>query len=188
MLANHSKFIKRPVVSSAPSLTLWSGRLAGVADPHLDLQLVRGFLPYHQRGGTCKVRGGGTNLWYAAAKTLGFKATIINCLNRLFVSQVASLCTGVKALVHLPGQFCWPSHLPDILFLDVSGFRTGLRVAENWDAWQTPHLFYDLWGSMTASPRLAGLRLAHFLGLDGWSGRPFPPPRMDRLISLPCSC
>ncbi len=68
---------------------------------------------------------GSANLWYTVAKALGFMVATIHCPDHLFVSQVALLCAGVKALAPLSGRFCRPSHLSDIVCLDVSGFPTG---------------------------------------------------------------
>jgi hypothetical protein len=73
-------------------------------DPHCDQQLVPGFLPYRRQRGSCEVRGGSANLWYAAAKSLGFGIATICCPDLLLVRQVASLCEGVKSLAPPPGQ------------------------------------------------------------------------------------
>ena len=42
---------------------LWSGKLAGEVDPHSDLLLACGFLPYQWPRGLCEVRGRVANLW-----------------------------------------------------------------------------------------------------------------------------
>jgi hypothetical protein len=70
---------------------LWSGKLAGEVDPHLDLLLARGFLPYRRPRGLCKVRGHLANLWYAAAKALEFNVTWIRCPDPLFLGSIKGL-------------------------------------------------------------------------------------------------
>jgi hypothetical protein len=84
------------------SPVLWSGRLAGVADPHSDLLLARGFLPYRRPRGSCEVRGRSANLWYAAAKALGFEVSSMRCPDPLFVDHVRGLGMAVKSLASLP--------------------------------------------------------------------------------------
>ncbi len=77
---------------------LWSGRLAGVADPHSDQPLARGFLPFWSIRGTCEIRGSTANLWYAAAKALVFAVLTVCYPNPLFVGHLSGLCTGAKSL------------------------------------------------------------------------------------------
>ncbi len=126
------------------SLGWWSGRLPGVADPHSDLLLARGFLPYRPPRGTCEVRGRVANLWYAAAKALGFKVLSIRCPDTLFVGHVQGLGMGVKVLASLPQRLRRPRRLPDVVFSDVGSIPLGADVVEYWAAWTTTHLFYCL--------------------------------------------
>ena len=72
------------------SNALWSGRLGGVTDHHSDQQLTHGFLPFRHRRGSCEIRGRGANLWYAAAKALGFDVATIRCPDSAFVAQLSS--------------------------------------------------------------------------------------------------
>ncbi len=84
------------------SLGLWSGRLPGVADPHSDLLLARGFLPYRPPRGTCEVWGRIAYLWYATAKALGFEALSIRCPDSLFVGHIQGMGMDIKGLASLP--------------------------------------------------------------------------------------
>ena len=111
-------------------------------DHHSEQQLARGFLPYRRRRGCCEVRGGSANLWYAAARALGFEIGTIRCPDQLLVRQVSTLCPGVKSLVPLPGRLRPPPHLPDIVFCDLGSFPLGPDSGEYWGAWLTPHLFF----------------------------------------------
>ena len=113
-----------------------------MVDHHSEQQLARGFLPYRRRRGCCEVRGGSANLWYAAARALGFEIGTIRCPDQLLVRQVSTLCPGVKSLVPLPGRLRPPPHLPDIVFCDLGSFPLGPDSGEYWGAWLTPHLFF----------------------------------------------
>ena len=126
------------------SPVLWSGRLPGVADPHSDLLLARGFLPYRPPRGTCEVRGRMANLWYAAAKALGFEALSIRCPDSDFVGHVQGMGTKLKGLAALPRRLRRPKRLPDVVFSDVDSLPLGADAVEYWDSWTTPHLFYCL--------------------------------------------
>ncbi len=88
------------------------------------------------------MRGGTANLWYAAAKALGFDIATIRCPDKLLIRQVSSLCAGVKSLAPLPGRLRPPKHLPDIVFSDLLGIPLGPDSSEYWGVWRTPHLFY----------------------------------------------
>ena len=126
------------------SPVLWSGRLAGVADSHSDLLLARGFLPYRRPRGSCEVRGRSANLWYAAAKALGFEVSSMRCPDPLFVAHVRGLGMGVKSLAALPQRLRRPRRLPDVVFSDVESIPLGADAVEYWGAWTTTHLFYCL--------------------------------------------
>ena len=126
------------------SHNLWSGRLGGVEDPHSDLQLARGFLPFCRRRGTCEVRGRSANLWYAAAKALGFNVVTARYPDGNFIAQVTTLCPGITSLVASPGRLRRPSRLPDIVFSDSGSFPMGEASHKYWDIWTVPHLFYGL--------------------------------------------
>ncbi len=115
-----------------------------MSDSHSDQQLARSFLPFRRRRGTCEVRGRGADLWYAAAKALGFKVKTIRCQDRVFVGQMSGFCPGLKSLAPYPGRLRRPNRLPDIIFTDSGSFPTGPDSAEYWNSWTTPHLFYDL--------------------------------------------
>ena len=123
---------------------LWSGRLADVADPHSDLLLARGFLPYWRPWGTCEVRVRPANLWYAAAKALGFEVSLIRCPDPHFVQHIQGLGMPVKSLGSLPRRLPRPCRLPDVVFLDVASILLGPNATKYWDMWTTTHLFYCL--------------------------------------------
>ena len=123
---------------------LWSGRLADVADPHLDLLLARGFLPYRRPRGTCEVRGSLANLWYAAAKALEFEVASIRCPDPHFVRHIQGLGMPVKSLASLPRCLRRPHQLPDVVFLDVASIPLGPEATKYWEMWTTTHLFYYL--------------------------------------------
>ncbi len=156
---------------------LWSGRLAGVVDPHSYQQLACGFLPYCWQGGLCEVWGGSANLWYAAAKALGFNISTICCLNPLMVCQVASLCMGVKSLAPLPGRLQCPPRLPDVVFLDLASLPLGSDSTEYWWVWQMLHIFYCLGVNdsvltgVVSNSLGAGLAVAVPTPLPGWTAR-----------------
>ena len=126
------------------STMLWSGRLAGLADPHSDLLLSRGFLPYRQPRGFCEVRGRSANLWYAAARALGFDVLTIRCPDPSFVGHIKSLGVQVKCLASLPRRFHRPRRLPDVVFLDIGSIPLGPEAIGYWSTWTTVHLFYCL--------------------------------------------
>ena len=114
-----------------------------MSDHHSDQQLARGFLPFCHRRGSCEVWGRGANLWYAAAKALGFDVETIRCPDDAFVGQLAGICPGLKPLAPLPGRLRRPHRLPDIIFSDIGSFPTGPDSTEYWHKWTTPHLFFD---------------------------------------------
>ena len=124
------------------SPVLWSGRLAGVAEPHSDLLLARGFLPFRWPRGSCEVRGRSANLWYAAARALGFNLLSIRCLDPLFVGHIQGPGVQVKSLASLPRRLRRPHRLPDVVFSDVASILLGPDSVEYWGTWTTPHLFY----------------------------------------------
>ena len=111
-------------------------------DHHSEQQLARGFLPYRHRQGCCEVRSGLANLWYAAARALGFEIGTIRCPDLLLVRQVSTLCPGVKSLAPLPGRLRPPQHLLDIIFSDLGSIPLSPDLGEYWGAWPTPHLFF----------------------------------------------
>lgn len=115
-----------------------------MVDPHSDQQLARGFLPYRAQRGTCEIRGGMANLWYAAAKALGFGVLTFRYSDPLFVDRLTSLCEGAKGLVPHPGRLRRPRRLPDVVFSDLASLPLGAEAAEYWGAWTTAHLFYCL--------------------------------------------
>ena len=123
--------------SLAPAL--WAGRQAGGKDRHSDQLLVRGFLPYRLPWGTCEVRGAGPNLWFAVAKALGFRVTLIRCPYLPFVQLVLSFCPGVSVLSPASQRF---TSLPELVFLDVESLPSGPGAHRYWERWLTPHVFY----------------------------------------------
>ena len=143
MLAGVADPFLGSLVDPAPRISkgLWSGRLPGVADPHSDLLLARGFLPYWPPRGTCEVRGRVANLWYAAAKALGFEALSIRCPDSLFVGHVQGMGMEIKGLVSLPRRLRRPKRLPDVVFSDVGSLPLEADAVKYWDAWTTSHLF-----------------------------------------------
>ena len=130
--------------------------LVGLVDPHSEQQLARGFLPFWHRWSSCEVRRGSANLWYAAAKALGFDIGMIRCPDQLLIRQVFTLCAGVKSLAPLPGWLLPLQHLPDIVFSDLAGIPLGTDSGDYWGAWLTPHLFFcnrtDDSGATVAGP------------------------------------
>ena len=110
---------------------LWSGRLAGVADTHSDKPLAQGFLPFWPARGTCEIRGSAANLWYAAAKALGFEVTMLRYPDPLFVAHLTGFCLGTKSLNPPQGRLRRPRQLPDVVFLDFVGLPLGPKY---WDA------------------------------------------------------
>ncbi len=146
-------------------------------DHHSDKQLVRGFLPYWQQRGFCEVRGGSANLWYAAAKALGFAIATIHCPDPLLVHQVASLCKGVKSLAPLPGWLRCPHCLPDIT--DLAGIPLGPNSVEYWRACRMPHLFYCHGVDDSLSPVGADVSLgasSATMRASSTAATPTPPP------------
>lgn len=111
-------------------------------DPHCEQQLLRGFLPFRRRRGVCEVRGTTANLWYAAARALGFDIGTIRCPNTILLRQVVSLCPGAKRLAPLTGRVRRPRNLPDVVFSDLDGVPTGPDAILYWKAWTTPHVFF----------------------------------------------
>ena len=148
---------------------LWSGRLAGLVDTHSDQPLARGFLPFRPARGTCEIRGSAANLWYAAAKALGFVVTTLRYPNPLFVGYLTGFCAGTKSLNPPPGRLQRPHQLADAVFSDLAGLPLGPDSANYWDAWTTPHVFYCLGAdcSILSSSEARGVPLL----------RVPPPPR-----------
>jgi hypothetical protein len=121
---------------------LWSSKLAGEVDPHSDLLLACGFLPYPRPRGSWEVRGCLATLWYAAAKALGFNVTLIRCPDPLFLASIKGLGVQAKSLASLPQRLRRPHSLPDVVFSDVTSILLGSDAVEYWGTWTTPHLFY----------------------------------------------
>ncbi len=92
-----------------------------MADPHSDQPLARGFLPFWSVRGTCEIRGSPANLWYAAAKALGFAVSMVCYPDPLFVGHLSGLCMGAKSLGPHPVCLRRPRRLPDIVYLDLAG-------------------------------------------------------------------
>jgi hypothetical protein len=115
-----------------------------VADPHSDLLLARGFLPFRRPRGSCEVRGRSANLWYAATRALGFDVLSIRCPDPVFVGHIQGLGVQVKSLASLPRHLRRPHCLPDVVFSDIGSIPLGPDSVEYWDMWTTPHLFYCL--------------------------------------------
>ena len=115
-----------------------------MADPHSDLLLARGFLPFRRLRGLCEVRGRSANLWYAAARALGFDVLSIRCPDPLFVGHIKGLGVQAKSLASLPRRLRRPHRLPDVVFSDVASIPLGPDSVEYWATWPTPHLFYCL--------------------------------------------
>jgi hypothetical protein len=124
-----------------------------VVDTHSDQPLARGFLPFRPARGTCQIRGGAANLWYAAAKALGFVVSTLRYTDPLFVGYLTEFCAGAKSLTPPPGRFRRPRQLPDVVFsdlaglpvfLDLAGLPIGPDAATYWDVWTTTHVFYCL--------------------------------------------
>ncbi len=114
-----------------------------MTDHHSDQQLARGFLFFCRQRGSCEIRGRGANLWYTAAKALGFDVETIRCPDSAFVEQLSGF-------VRVLSLWQRPTRLPDIIFSDIGSFPTGPDSTEYWHKWTTPHLFYDHMGLMTA--------------------------------------
>jgi hypothetical protein len=96
-----------------------------VADPHSDQPLAQGFLPFWSIRGTCEIRGSTANLWYAAAKALGFAVLTVRYPNPLFVGHLSGLCMGAKNLEPHQVRLCRPHRLPDIVFSDLARLPLG---------------------------------------------------------------
>jgi hypothetical protein len=128
--------------------------------------------------GTCEIRGSTANLWYAAAKALGFAVSTVRYPNPLFVGHLSNLCAGANGLGPHPGRLRRPRRLPDIMFLDLVGLPLGPDSFEYWGAWMTMHLFYCL-GADDSVASLSDNRGGSLLRA------PPPPPKMDGLLSLP---
>ena len=132
---------------------LWSGRLAGVVDTHSDQPLARGFLPFRPARGTCEIRGCAANLWYAAAKALGFVVTTLRYPDPIFVGHLTGFSTGAKSLNPPPGRFRRPHQLPTAVFSDLAGLPL---IPEYWDTWTTTHVFYCLGADDSSPPIVRG--------------------------------
>ena len=112
-----------------------------MVDTHSDQPLARGFLPFRPARGTCEIRGCAANLWYAAAKALGFVVPTLRYPDPIFVGHLTGFCAGAKSLDPPPGCFRRPRQLPTVVFSDLAGIPL---VPEYWDAWTTTHVFYCL--------------------------------------------
>ena len=135
-----------------------------MVDTHSDQPLARGFLPFRPARGTCEIRGGAANLWYAAAKALGFVVSTLRCTDPLFVGYLTGFCAGAKRLTPPPGRFRRPRQLPDVVFSDLAGLPIGPGAGNYWEDWTTTHVFYCLgsddsvltlsetWGDFSVSP------------------------------------
>ncbi len=95
---------------------MWSVRLGGRANDHLDRCLVQGFLKSWPPRGTCEVRGAGPNLWFAAAGSLGFKVTTVRCAYTPFLDLIGPFCGHPRVLSATPRR-C--NLLPDVVFSDL---------------------------------------------------------------------
>jgi hypothetical protein len=106
-------------LSAISSVTpvLWSGRLAGVVDTHSN--------PFRPARGTCEIRGSAANLWYAAAKALGFVVTTLRYPDPLFVGHLTGFCARAKSINSPPGRFRWPRQLLAVVFSDLAGLPLG---------------------------------------------------------------
>jgi hypothetical protein len=141
-------------------------------DSHSDQQLLRGFFPFCRQRGHCEVRGRMTNLWYAAARALGFKIGTLCCPDALLVQQVLGLCPRVKSLAKLGSQLRCPSTLLDVVFLDLGSLPLGPDSITYWGAQRTPHLFFCNGSNEGTQAGLPGTQM-DFLG---GQGVPTPPP------------
>ena len=144
-------------------------------DPHSDLLLACGFLPYQRPRGLCEVRGRLANLWYAAAKALGFNVTSIWCPDLLFLGSIKGLGVRAKSLVLLLQGLQRPHSLPDVVFLSVASIPLGSNAVKYWGTWMTPHLFYCfgsdnsmLWGARCTIPWGKWLSRRPLGGWRGW--------------------
>ena len=115
-----------------------------MVDSHSDQPLARRFLPFRPARGTCEIRGSAANLWYAAAKALGFVVLTLRYTDPLFVGYLTGFCAGAKSLNPPPGRFRRPRQLPEVVFSDLTGLSFGPDSANYWDVWKTTHVFYCL--------------------------------------------
>jgi hypothetical protein len=125
-------------------------------------------LPFRPARGTCEIRGWVANLWYAAAKALGFAVTTLRYPDPIFVGHLKVFCAGAKSLNPPPGRFRRPRQLPTVVFSDLASLPL---VPEYWAAWTTTHVFYCLRADedcRSASPAALG---APPLPPRGWSAR-----------------
>ena len=162
--ASHSN----PPGSLVPALR--AGRQAGVWDSHSDQLLVRGFLPYRPSRGTCEVRGGGPNLWFAVAKALGFTVTSIRCPYLPFVDLVRRFCPGVSVLLAAPQRFDSP---PELVLLDADSLPSGPEAHRYWARWLTTHVFYT-----------GGLDADSGLGMGRVQSARLPPGWLEQTVTL----
>ena len=147
---------------------LWSGRLAGAVDSHSGQPLARGFLPFRPARGTCEIRGGAANRWYAAAKALGFAVHTLRYPDPIFVGHLKVFCAGVKSLNPPPGRFRRPRQLPTVVFSDLASLPL---VPEYWAAWMTTHVFYCLRADEDCSSSSPAAPVAPPPPPWGWSAR-----------------
>jgi hypothetical protein len=99
------------------STTLWSRLQDPLHDPHCDLPLIRGFLPFWGSRGSCEVRGIRLNLWFAVAGALGFTVSSFQTRDESFGSLLTTFCPAALALAAVPRR-C--NRLPDIVFSDLA--------------------------------------------------------------------
>jgi hypothetical protein len=99
------------------STTLWSGLQGPLHDPHCDLPLIRGFLPFRGSRGSCEVLGVRPNLWFTVAGALGFTVSSFRTLDESFGSLLTTFCPAASALAAVPRQ-C--NRLPDVVFSDLA--------------------------------------------------------------------
>jgi hypothetical protein len=137
-----------------------------VVDSHSSQPLARGFLPFRPARGTCEIRGGAANLWYAAVKALGFVVTTLRYPDPIFVGHLTVFCAGAKSLNPPPGRFRQPRQLPTVVFSDLASLPL---VPEYWEAWTTTHVFYCFRADKDCSPSSSEARGAPPLPPRGWS-------------------
>jgi hypothetical protein len=145
-----------PVGPSLPTTQnqLWLGLQGSVHNPHCNLPLLTGFLPFCPLRGICEVQGVGPNLWFAVVGALGFQVLTFCSGDPSFSSLLGSLCLAALQLATSPRR-C--NQLPDVIFTNLASLPWDVR--EYWAFWTTPHIFFipagdsevDDWGFCTPS-------------------------------------
>ncbi len=123
-------------------------------NPHCDLPLLNGFLPFCPPRGVCKLQGVGTNLWFAVVGDLGFQVSLFCSGDSGFNSLLGSFCPSASHLTATLRRCNW---MPDMIFANLASLPWDTHAY--WTSWTVPHVFLcragdtnaDVWGFQALS-------------------------------------